>query len=458
MSIAATEDQVITVDLAKNPKQFEYFCEVVKTCNKLSNKKKFAYGGAIRGGKTFVTLWILVYLCNRYKGSRWAVIRNTFPSLQKTTIESLKKIINYSPDWKWNQDKGNFFVQNKYGSRIYFMAENLAQDPDLNAFLGLEVNGIFFEQLEELSHKLWDIGLSRLGSWYIENMPPAFAFTTFNPAQTWIKEEIYERWQANTLPADFHFQIAFPQDNAFVTDDQWQNWTTSMTDRYRKQFIEGDWTNFDDKNPRWLYSFDEQRHVAKETLQLLPQYPVNLSFDFNIDPMTCLAEQHSPGFGAHSFIRYFKEFIIPNCTVNEICQQIRSFFPYNVITVTGDATGINRNAGYTSGDETIWTQVKAALKIAPGQYLTPLVNPSMSNSRYITNAMFQHHTNILIDPALKQLIHECKTAKPVKSDNPNFQDKLLKGAGNSDIGFNIFDCLRYDISTHFNNFAQINQS
>src|SRR6187399_2371340 len=96
-----------TVDLQKNPKQYDYFIELVKACNGLTKYRKFLFGGAIRGGKTYVTLWDLIYLANRYEGSKWHTIREDFPVLQATTIPSFEKIIKGYPNWKWNRDRAN---------------------------------------------------------------------------------------------------------------------------------------------------------------------------------------------------------------------------------------------------------------------------------------------------------------------------------------------------------------
>jgi hypothetical protein len=445
--------QKVTVDLTENKKQYDFFLEVVKACNGLTGKRKFAYGGAIRGGKTYVILFILVYLCNKYHGSKWVVIRESFPSLQKTTIESLKKLLNYSLEWSWTLDKGNYFVENKHGSRIYFMAENIDRDKDLNAFLGLEVNGVFFEQLEELSQKLWEIAGSRAGSWYIDNMPPAFIFTTFNPTQRWPKQFLYERHRDNTLPDDFLYQTALPSDNAFITKDQWNHWG-AMADRYQKQFIGGDWTDFDDTDPRWLFTFNEQKHVSKVPLLLIPEMPVHLAIDFNINPITCIAGQHTSTYGEGAFVRIMKEFELPDSAIKELTTQVKATYAFSVLTATGDATGRNRNAGYTSGDETLWSMVQAQLQLSDGQILTPLDNPSHKNSRFLCNTLMQSHPNYLIDPSCTKLIDECKKAKPKPTKRPEDEDKLLKGPGDSDIGMNLFDCFRYYNNTHFSDFAQ----
>lgn len=446
--------EIVTVDLSKNPKQFEYFAEVVKSCNGLTAKRKFSYGGAIRGGKSWITLFILTYLCKRYQGSKWYVIRADFTVLQATTIESLKKMLRGSANWKWHEEKGNYYVQHINGSRIYFTGENYARDKDLNDFLGLECNGFFLEQLEELSEKLWDIAASRSGSWYIPNMPPAFMFTTFNPTQKWPKKKIYERFIDGTLPDDFFYMTALPSDNAFVTKDQWSTWG-QMADRYQKQFIEGDWTDFDDGDAKWAFGFESAKHVKK--LDFIPIQPIHLSFDFNVNPMTCVAMQGTKYFGETGFVHILREFIVPNSNVQEICKQVKAAYPHSVFTVTGDATGRNRNAGYSSGQDNLWRMVQRALGVSASQMLVPNINPSHSNSRWLCNALLQNHKKYYIDESCKQLIHELKVAKPKVSDNPAHEDTLDKGAGSGEKGYNVLDCWRYINHTHFNNFVNISQ-
>jgi hypothetical protein len=57
----------VTIDLSKNPKQYQFFVEVMKACAGLNQYRKFGYGGAIRGGKTFVCLGTLARLANKYE-------------------------------------------------------------------------------------------------------------------------------------------------------------------------------------------------------------------------------------------------------------------------------------------------------------------------------------------------------------------------------------------------------
>ncbi len=417
--------EVVVVDLSKNPKQYDYWIEVVKSCNGLTNMRKFAYGGAIRGGKTFITLWILIYLANRYKGSKWHIIRHDFPALNETVIPSLEKIIKDSPNWKWNKDKSNYFAYNKYGSKIFFKAENIKQDPELDDFLGLETNGVFLEQLEGLSQKLWGMALSRCGSWYIDPMPPAFMFTTFNPTQKWPKKEIYLKHKNGELPPDFHCQEAFPTDNAYVTQDQWNAWGT-MDERYQKQFISGDWTNFDETDNLFCYSYSEAKHTGKAELN--PKGEVYLSFDFNVDPITCLVAQLY-----NNTLYCVEQISLTNSDIYKLCEYIKAKYGGRMFLVTGDASGQNRSA-LTKDNINYYQIIKNELGLGWGQFKVPAVNPRLEENRVLVNAVLHKHKVIIDKENCKALIHDIENVRVLPNGDVDKSDKTLTHA---------CDCFRY---------------
>ena len=229
----------VFIKFDKNPKQ-QIYCD--KASAALAGKndyRHFFYGGAIRGGKSFVSLAILAYAAAEYPNSRWHVFRRDMPALLSTTIPSMEKILAGVEGWSWSRHPANYYVQcDLTGGRIYFRGEGLSHDPELTDLLGLETNGILFEQIEELSEKLWQMACSRLGSWYLSHMPRPITLATFNPTQTWIKERVYEPYRAGTLHAPYFYMSALPSDNAYVTNEQWDAWSR-LDERYRQQYIEG---------------------------------------------------------------------------------------------------------------------------------------------------------------------------------------------------------------------------
>lgn len=418
------------VDLAKNPKQYDYFIEVVKACNGITDMRKFGYGGAIRGGKTFITLAILIYLCNRYKGSKWHVMRHDFPALQDTTIPSLEKIIRHSPNWKWNRDRANYFAYNKYDSKIFFKGENIKQDPQLDDLLGLETNGFFLEQLEGINQKTWGLASSRAGSWYIDPMPPAFMFTTLNPTQKWPKKEIYLKYINGELPADFFFQEAFPTDNAFVTQDQWNAWG-GMDERYQKQFIGGDWTNFDEVDNRFCYAYSEEKHVGFPEFN--PKRDVLLSFDFNVDPITCLVAQiyDNTLFG-------LEQIALGNSDIYKLCDYIKATTGRVMYRVTGDASGKNRSA-LTRDNITYYHIIKGELGLGFNQIRVPDSNPRIEDNRVLVNAVLHRHKVVFHKEKCKKLISDMENVRVLPNGEVDkISDKSLTHA---------LDCFRYLCNT-----------
>jgi hypothetical protein len=431
---------VPVIDLERNPKQFDYFVEVVKACNFLTEMRKFGYGGAIRGGKTFVTLGILIYLCNRYKGSKWHTMRHDFPALQDTTIPSLEKIIRQSSNWKWSRDRSNYFAYNKYDSKIFFKGENIKQDPQMDDLLGLETNGFFLEQLEGLQQKTWEIASSRAGSWYIDPMPPAFMFTTLNPTQKWPKKEIYLKYRAGELPADFFFQMALPTDNAFVTQDQWNAWS-GMDERYQRQFIEGDWTDFDEKDNRFAYCFDFKKHVG--ITELNPRHEVKLSFDFNRDPITCFITQDY-----NSTIYGIEQIKLGNSNIFDLCDYIQVHYPKSLFIVTGDATGKNSSA-LVKDNSNYYTVIKQRLNLAWSQIKVPTINPTMEENRVLVNSILYRYPVILHPEKCKSLIYDLENVRVTpegKIDKTNRADPTEQA--------DALDTFRYYLNTFFSWFLK----
>jgi hypothetical protein len=344
------------IDLSRNAKQAAYFNEVMYAVAGQSPSRFFAYGGGIRGGKTYVTLFILLLLAKKYPGSRWHIIRKDFPLLQATTIPSLEKLAPVGA--KWSRNRSNYYLEMPNGSRIFFKGENIKDDPSLNDFLGLETNGIFIEQAEEVSEKMLDRAIERTGSWYIDPMPPGFIFTTFNPTDGWPKVKFYDPYKDGTLAPPYFFQEALPSDNPFVTDDQRAGWKQMDEISYRRM-VEGDWDARRTGN-EFYHAFSRSRHVVPVDFD--PELPVHLSFDQNVSPyitMTCWQLAYE---GSESVLRQFDELCLshPDNSTEVLCQRFLQKYP----TAThaffyGDASGHNRS---TRGSETDYDIVRRVLR------------------------------------------------------------------------------------------------
>jgi len=181
-------------------------------------------------------------------------------------------------------------------------------------------------------------------------------------------------------------------------------------------------------NNPFAYAFDKDKHVTKTEFNQL--HPLYLSFDFNVDPITCIAVQHIDGS-----IKVIREFYLRNSDIYQLCDQIAAAFPKAAIIVTGDATGANRSA-LTQGNYGYYDVVQRKLNLGRGQMRQPAVNPSIRDTRVLVNSLLQNY-RVEIDPSCEWLIKDLQYVE-VDGDGDIMKDRStdLRKA-------DLLDCWRY---------------
>lgn len=201
--------------------------------------KNYVFAGDIRSGKTIICLITLVIFCRIFPGSRWAVIRESRPKLVKTTLPTFFKYC-CPPSFILDFNKAELIVTFKNKSQILFLSENIDHDPELTFFWGLEVNGFFLNQGDELSRTMMNMSVMRRGQWKIDPMPPAFTLIDANPTETWLKD-FYDLFVQNTLPDTWYFQLADMEKNPFITQDYKDDLKTTLPVELYERFCKGNW-------------------------------------------------------------------------------------------------------------------------------------------------------------------------------------------------------------------------
>lgn len=397
-----------------NEKQCEFHDKVMLSVAGKLLTRLFFYGGAIRGGKTYVCLFILVTLARFFKNSRWHIIRSSFTELQDTTIPSMEKLIGtVGNDFVWKRQKDNYHVRFKNGSKIFFKSEKASEDDgELGWMLGLETNGILLEQMEGLTEKVLDRSIERAGSWYIPNMPPPLIFGTFNPTDRWVKKKIYDPAKEGTLPSSWEFIEALPDHNPFVTSEQWTAWE-NLDEISKNQMIKGIWKFLTDAKI-FAYAFEAKKTVIdvsrspkhREFMTPDKKLPLWIYFDFNVDPMTALVCQ----VDGMKWAKVYKEYRLRNSDIFELCRQIRSDWAGYYIIASGDASARQRSA-ITKGNRTAFTTIKTLLKLSPRQMRFPKRNPSVKNTRILLNSLFRNFQHFYISSECLWLVDDLETVK-----------------------------------------------
>jgi len=210
---------------------------------------------------------------------------------------------------------------------------------------------------------------------------------------------------------------------------------------------------------QFAYKYSEKKHT-RSGLEMDPDLDINLSFDFNVNPMTCLAIQYDE---LQDSIKVLKEFRIENSDTYEMCEAIDAEFghldPY--YRVTGDASGGNRQSA-TRGAMTHYQIIADELDLSEDQFDTPASNPSITNSRILLNSILQHFHEFLIDS--DECPYLMEDLEFVETETQRNGKVGIKKEGKNEAGMqnstltHLLDCLRYYLHTYHFDFINTRRS
>lgn len=190
----------------------------------------------------------------------------------------------------------------------------------------------------------------------------------------------------------------------------------------------------------FAYSFDKAKHVKKLDKPLI-SLPLDISFDFNVDPITAIVGQHAKD---KSWIRIHKEFRLKNSDIYELCDAIYAEYGDDYYyRVTGDASGKNRSA-MVSDNLNYYKIIIKRLGLTEHQVFVPSANPTHRNSRVLTNSIMKRHPDFSIDESCQYLIAdnefvECNANGEIDKNTDKHRSHLL-------------DCERYYLYTWHKDF------
>jgi PBSX family phage terminase large subunit len=171
---------------------------------------------------------------------------------------------------------------------------------------------------------------------------------------------------------------------------------------YYLVFTEGKWGNRKVDSP-FCYCFDPDKH--KKPTQVNRALELYLSFDFNVDPITCGVYQHF--ITNRTQIKGIESIKLDNSDIYKLCDYILKHYAGYMYLVTGDATGQNTSALVQDGLN-YYTVIKTTLGLAAGQLRVPTVNPPIAENRVLVNSVF-HKCDVELDPfRCKHLIFDCQ--------------------------------------------------
>lgn len=121
-------------------------------------KRESMFDGGVGNGKTTGGLMKLGILATEFPGSRWVVARQTYKDLMNTTRKTFDKVFPHQ--WIKREVRESMTLFND--SEILWLHLDEMSD---SALRGLEINGAFISQAEEVAPDMWELLDSRIGRW-----------------------------------------------------------------------------------------------------------------------------------------------------------------------------------------------------------------------------------------------------------------------------------------------------
>lgn len=340
----------------------------------------------------------------------WNELKSLTYDITRTKYEQVKQIVLVTGgiiDF-WSLEDGNSGRGRKYARAIIDEAEKAPKFKDA------------WEQA--IFPTLTDFGGD---AWFLST--PKGANTYFNT--------LFEKGNTDSHWASWNFPTI---SNPFISPAEIEEARSQLDDFIFRQEYLGESLSM--VNNPFAYAFNMDRHVGK--CEYSPHHPLYLSFDFNVDPMTCIAVQH------HEGIRVVDEFRLKNSDIYEMCDRIKAAYPFAVLFVTGDATGANR-AAISKGNINYYTVIRQHLGLNAPQMKTPSVNPAVSDTRVLLNAILQNG-NILVDK--EKCPYLVKDLLYVQVDEGG---DMIKDRKTEVRCADLIDCLRYYTHTFHKQFIKI---
>ena len=196
---------------------------------------------------------------------------------------------------------------------------------------------------------------------------------------------------------------------------------------------------FDDRGKPFFWGFNIEKNICK-TYETKKELPIYLSFDFNVDPICATVSQFD-----ETFICTFKEFRITNSNIYELCERIRTELPMNDFDffVNGDASGQSRSA--LTQNLNYYQIICNELMIPKQNFKLFSANPSIHNTRTLSNSLFIKHDNCTIAECCKYTIEDLRFMQSMQDGDIDKKTGSMTHLG---------DTIRYFHWANFNKFIK----
>lgn len=150
-------------------------------------------------------------------------------------------------------------------------------------------------------------------------------------------------------------------------------------------YVLGEW-GIEDKQKKFAWAFEHSKHVQPaidnpELCKWSAEHITWLSFDFNVNPLTCIIIQEYD-----DILRGIECIKLEHSNTWEMCKVIKAKYPDAVFKVTGDSTGASHNT-IAMDNLNNYQIIQQELGLHDHQLVVPSRNPSIEDNQVQVNAV-----------------------------------------------------------------------
>lgn len=220
----------MTINVELNPKQIEAYKMLTDYTNGVS---ELLYGGAARGGKTWLGCFWQITRRLSYPESVGMICRNDYVDLNSTTLVTFWEVVKFMGLSKVVMFKGGIdnYAYFPNGSKIFFRyCKYKPTDPNFDRFGSYEITDLYCDEAQQMHPKFISVIKGRFsklvkrakdGSIEWEVSPKALYGC--NPHKGWIYSDFWKPFREGKLDKWKCFIRALGTDNPFVPQSYFDN-------------------------------------------------------------------------------------------------------------------------------------------------------------------------------------------------------------------------------------------
>lgn len=364
------------------------------------------YQGGYGSGKTFCGSLLGILIALKYDGITGLVGALTYPLVRDTTLKTyfehldnmgFRLGVHY--EFKTSESKLTF----KNGSEILFRH---MEEP--NKLKSLNLGFIELEEMSDIPESTFKMLLGRLRQtikpeWKKKGFQyRLYGHTNPEPNKGWIYKHFVEK-----KPENYRLILAPTTQNTFLAPDFVDSLKEAYDEQYYRINVLGEFGDYTSGLVVKGFTSDNIKELHYQQ-----DLPLHLTWDFNVDPMSCICAHIAGGK-----VFYFDEFILENTTTQGTIDEVIKRYPNHKgdIIINGDASGDNRS---TQSEVSNYIIIKRALKRHyPNNnikfHLKPF-NPPIKNRISAFNAMVKNHNGerkIFVDKRCERLLYNIYNLK-----------------------------------------------